>query len=127
MQDFKRDPGGRSPDGHLIQRRQPGKVRVHEADGPEKAAVLGGGHLWQVRLWKRTQRLWQGTPPADRPTPGTVGWESMWLAAMGAGAQGAGHLRLPPCNAARAVPVNEQRRVSAHGSHRFEADLITDI
>lgn len=39
---------GGVPDCHLIQSRQPGKVCVHEADGLEEAAVLGGGHLWQV-------------------------------------------------------------------------------
>lgn len=43
------------PDSHLVQRGQLGKVRMHQADSLEEAAVLVRSHLWQVCFQKRTE------------------------------------------------------------------------
>lgn len=42
-----------SPDGHLIQHRQLGKVGVHEVDSLQKPAVLGSSHQGQVGFRRR--------------------------------------------------------------------------
>lgn len=47
---------GHSPDGHLVQRGQPGEVGMHQADSLEEAVVLRRGHLRQVGFRKRTQK-----------------------------------------------------------------------
>lgn len=60
---------GGSPDGHLIEHRELGKVRVHEADGLQKAAVLGSSHCSQVGLWKETKAV-SGSPPSPFLVPG---------------------------------------------------------
>ena len=59
---------GRSPDGHLVQRGQPGEVGMHQADGLEEAAVLHCGHLRQVGCQKRTRK---SSCMAERRPPGT--------------------------------------------------------
>lgn len=65
---------GRSPDGHLVQRGQPGKVGMHQADGLEEAAVLHCVHLRQVGCQKRTRKssCMAERSPHSTPKPRTT-------------------------------------------------------